>query len=51
MREARYPRVELAGKRHNHRQPLQPPIELVHHIQVLYLLQACVTEATREETC
>ena len=40
VREARYPRVELIGKRHDHRKPLQPPIELVHHVQVLYLLRA-----------
>lgn len=40
VREVRHPRVELVGERHNHRQSLQPPIELKHHVQILYLLQA-----------
>lgn len=54
MREVRHPRIELVGERHNHRQPLQTPIELVHHVQVLYLLQgltAATDEREEEEAC
>lgn len=38
MGEVGHARVEVVSERHHHRQSLKAPIELVHHVEIFYLL-------------